>query len=374
MKSCFENLIFCLDNSENYQMSEVDFDFLVSRFRHFSELECRGSSKLYEHIAAEIAHDQDLLELASHAQPRQPVPNMLFAAVHYLLLAGADHELRWFYPNLVGETAGKEPAFSPFKEFCILYRSEIIQLLQTRRGQTNEVRRCAYLYPVFCEIHRQLEKPLALFEIGTASGLQLLWDHYSYTYGDERMAFGAKGSTVQIDSEIRGAKKPFLSHKPPPVAWRAGADISIVDLATDDDFLWLRALVWPEHKDRIDLMTRAVEVFKANSPRLIEGDGVEIVDEISHEVPGDAVLCVYHTHVANQFHPREKKDELLQIVDGVAQRREICHIYNNMMDGFLHLDMLGVSRPSRQIIAKTDGHARWFEWLPYIEDNNANAA
>ena len=316
-------------------MSEVDFDLLGSRFRQFSELECRGSSELYERIAAEIAHDQDLLELASHAQPRQPIPNMLFAAVHYLLLAGEDHELRRFYPSIVGETAEKEPAFSPFKEFCILHRSEIIQLLQTRRGQTNEVRRCAYLYPVFCEIHRRLKKPLALFEIGTAAGLQLLWDHYSYTYEDERIAFGAEGSIVQIDSEIRGTKKPFLANMPPPVAWRAGADIRVVDLANDDEFLWLRALIWPEHKDRVDLMTSAVDVFKINPPRLVEGDGVEMIDEISHEVPDDAVLCVYHTHVANQFHPREKKGELLKIVDGVARRREICHIYNNMMDGLM---------------------------------------
>jgi hypothetical protein len=69
--------------------------------------------------------------------------------------------------------------------------------------------------------------------------------------------------------------------------------------------------------------------------------------------------------VANQF-SCEKKELLFRIVDGIADRREICHLYNNMQDGFLHLDILGVSQPSKETIAKTDGHARWFEWVPSV--------
>jgi hypothetical protein len=343
-------------------VSGVDFDLLASRFRQFAELECRGSSQLYESLATAIAGDHDLLKLASSAQSRQPVPNLLFAAVHYLLLSGKDHDLRGFYPSIVAAPKDRKMAFPSFKDFCASHYDGIIQLLQTRRVQTNEVRRCAYLYPAFCRIYQHLAKPLALVEIGTAAGLNLNWDQYSYSCGDGKFV-GAKGSRVRITSTINGANKPSLEEQPPPVIYRVGVDIRIVDLTDDDHLLWLRALIWPEHKDRVELMTRAAEILRAHPPKLIQGDALEMLQRFSEEAPKQAVLCVYHTHVANQF-SREKKETLFRIVDGIADRRAVCHIYNNMQDEFLHLDILGVEKSSRETIAKTDGHARWFEWMP----------
>ena len=343
--------------------SEVDYDLLRSRFQSFSEKECRGSSVLYERIAAEVAQDQGLLELASHAQPRQLVPNMLFAAVHYLLLAGADGELGRFYRSIAGDAVASESPYPAFKEFCDLHRSEIIELLGSRRVQTNEVRRCTYLYPVFCEVYRRTQKPLAVFEIGTAAGLQLMWDHYSYEYDGDGVVFGAQGSAVHLRAEIRGSHRPSVSRLPPPVVWRAGADIKIVDLADEDEALWLRALVWPEHSDRLESMAVAVDVIRAKQPRLIEGDGTQMVEDACREAPDDAMLCVFHTHVANQLQPHAKH-ELLETLSRAAEHRPLAHIYNNMMDGLLHLDMLGVADPSSEAVAETDGHARWFEWLP----------
>jgi hypothetical protein len=343
-------------------MSDVDLDLLASRFRQFAELECRGSSQLYESLATAIARDRDLLKLASRAPSRQPVPNLLFAAVHYLLLSGKDHELQGFYPNIVAEPKDHKMAFPSFKDFCASHHDEIVQLLQTRRVQTNAVRRCAYLYPAFCRIYQRLAKPLALMEIGTAAGLNLIWDEYSYSYGDGEVV-GAEGSSVQITSTINGPNKPSLEDRPPPVIYRVGVDIRIVDLTDDDHLLWLRALIWPEHKERVELMTRAAEVLRADPPRLVQGDAIEMLQGFSREAPMEAVLCIYHTHVANQF-SREKKETLFRIVDSIADRRAVCHIYNNMQDGFLHLDILGVNSPSKETIAKTDGHARWFEWMP----------
>lgn len=57
-------------------------------FRNFSVKECKGSSDLYEHLSLQISEDSELLALASHAQPGQPIPNLLLGAVHYLLLKG----------------------------------------------------------------------------------------------------------------------------------------------------------------------------------------------------------------------------------------------------------------------------------------------
>lgn len=57
-------------------------------FRNFALIECHLSSPLYQQLSLKIAQDDELLALASHARRGQPVPNLLFGAVHYLLLKG----------------------------------------------------------------------------------------------------------------------------------------------------------------------------------------------------------------------------------------------------------------------------------------------
>jgi hypothetical protein len=107
---------------------------------------------------------------------------LFFGAVHYLLLKGADHPLKDFYPSIVSNPKSYEDSFEYFKDFCLTHRNEIESILKTKLVQTNEIRRCAYLYPIFCTIYEKVKKPLALIEIGTSAGLQLLWDKYSYSY------------------------------------------------------------------------------------------------------------------------------------------------------------------------------------------------
>jgi hypothetical protein len=147
------------------------------------------------------------------------------------------------------------------------------------------------------------------------------------------------------------------------VIFKVGVGVSIVDVTDEDRLLWLRSLVWPEHTARVELLARAANILKTDPPRLVQGDAIEMLEGFSDEAPREAVFCVYHTHVANQF-TSEKKEHLFRLVDGIAERREVCHIYNNMQDAYLHMDILGVEQPSREVIAKTDGHARWFEWMP----------
>ncbi len=182
-------------------------EVLSQKFTTFAENECKGSSKLYEFLALGIAKDDELLELCTNSRNGQPVPNLLFGAVHYLLLKGFEHKLKEFYSSIVVEAKPHNDSFEYFKEFCLIYKIEIIHLLQSKLVQTNEVRRCAYLYPVFSFIYEKTKKPLALVEIGTSAGLQLLWDKYSYSYGTNEV-FGNKDSSLNITAEIIGDNTP----------------------------------------------------------------------------------------------------------------------------------------------------------------------
>lgn len=338
----------------------MDIHALSERFRIFAERECKGSSNLYEHLAGSIAKDTELLTLAAHVKPGQPVPNLFLGAVHYLLMNGIEHELAAYYASMVDVPKESSGAFDCFKDFCMQNEHAITQLLENKLVQTNEVRRCAYLYPSFCHIYNLTKKPLALIEIGTSAGLQLMWDKYSYSYNASQK-YGSEYSMLEISAEMRGDRLPFLFKHSPPVTRRIGLDLHINNLNDAEDYLWLKALIWPEHKERNTDFERAAHSLKGHTIELIEGDVVAILPEIVQTVSKDSSLCIFHTHVANQM-PAETKKKLCKQIKVFGKERDVFHLYNNMWDLDLHLDYFVDGNEFSETLAETDGHARWFKW------------
>ncbi|TLS50744.1 DUF2332 domain-containing protein [Paenibacillus antri] len=341
----------------------MEMHVLSERFRGFAAKECKGSSSLYEHLAGNIADDATLLRLAAQSRMGQPVPNLFLGAVHYLLLEGVDHPLAEYYPSIVREPRESSTAIHRFKDFCKQYEQEIIQIIQTKLVQTNEVSRCAYLYPSFCYISKLTERPLALIEIGTSAGLQLLWDKYSYSYVTDGPKYGNESAVLEIASELRGDKSPFLFKRSPPVASRIGIDLHVNDLAEPEDYLWLKALIWPEHQERLSRFEKAASCLEDESLELLEGDGVALLPEIASNIRKDSTLCVFHTHVANQM-THEARIALEQHFRAIGKEREVFHLYNNMWDlHLLHLDYYKDGMEYKETLAQIDGHGRSFQWL-----------
>lgn len=339
----------------------MDISEVAVRFKKFAVNECKDSSQLYEYLSLKISKSEEILTLCLEAREGQPIPNVLFGAVHYLLFKGKDHQLQAYYPSLTKFPKKiTDETFVCFKDFCNLYRNEIILLLKDKLVQTNEVRRCAYLYPVFSLIYEKTNKPLSLIEIGTSAGLQLLWDEYSYTYGTDK-TYGNKNSSVLITSEIKGSNLPKLPSESPPVASKTGLDLHVVDLRNAEDYLWLKALMWPEHSERLALFEDAAKCYQENPVELIEGDGIALLKDVIKTVPQDTTLCVFHTHVANQM-PEELKYKLLDQMKEIGSKRDVFHLYNNMWDLKLHLDYYIDGVEYNEIIGETDGHGKWFEW------------
>lgn len=337
---------------------------LSNRFKTFAERECAGSSELYEYLAMKIADDDDMLELSSYTREGQPIPNLFFGAVHYLLLQGKEHTVSSFYPSIVDKPKALKESFPYFKDFCLTYRESIIPILREEMVQTNEVRRCGYLYPCFSHIYHKAKKPLALIEIGTSAGFQLLWDKYSYSYNTGEM-YGDDKSAVHIQSKIIGENRPTFPKVSPPVTYRYGLDLHINDLSNSEDALWLNALIWPEHTERRALFRQASACVSRNREELhlIEGDGIELLPRIMEKIPNDSAICVFHTHVANQI-PVDRKRLLLEHVKRFGSKRDVFHLYNNIWDSDLHLDSFVKGMEYNKVIAQTDGHGRWFRWKP----------
>ncbi|MBT2680116.1 DUF2332 domain-containing protein [Bacillus sp. ISL-35] len=331
---------------------------ISEKFKHFAVHECMGSSPLYEFLSLKIAEDWEMLELANKAKDGQPVPNLLFGAVHYLLMKGYEHPLAEFYPSLTNHPRSSDEAFTAFVDFCREFTEEMTEIIESKIVQTNEVRRCSYLYPVFSHIFKKVQKPLALIEIGSSAGLQLFLDQYSYSYGSGQI-FGKPDSPVHLISKIKGQNNIFSEMDIPEVKTRIGIDLHINDVKNTEDYLWLKALIWPEHHERRKLFEKAANFVANQSLRLIEGDGVELLKSLDAEIPDEQVICVFHTHVANQM-PDTTKKKLLDQVKQIGDRRDIFHIYNNMYDSSLHLDYYHDGKESLKTIGETEGHGRWF--------------
>ncbi|GGN56151.1 DUF2332 domain-containing protein [Oceanobacillus indicireducens] len=146
------------------------------------------------------------------------------------------------------------------------------------------------------------------------------------------------------------------------VSTRIGFDLNTIDLNDEEEKLWLKSLIWPEHRERLFMFEEAAGYMKEDPVRLVDGDGISLLSKYVEEVPEDNVICIFHTHVANQM-PKKKHDQLLQTVETIGEKRDVFHIYNNIQDKYLHLDYYLDGVEYRNTIAKTDGHGRWFEWL-----------
>lgn len=334
-------------------------EYVIQSFRTFKE-DCIGSSPFYEHLVSEILDDEEMLAFSTNTREGQPAANMLLGAVHYILMRGVDHSLRFYYPSISDQPEPVEEMYPHFVDFCTIYRGELVSLMQSKIIQTNEVRRCAYLYPVFSSIYASEGRPLALVEIGTSSGVQLFVDSYAYDYGDGRI-YGNKAGNVHIESALVGEPETELSFVLPEIGSRVGIDLHVNDVTNEDERLWLEALIWPEHKDRRELFEQATRRMDLEQVELVEGNGIEKLSDIVAHLPEDEVICVFHTHVANQF-AEAGKLQLLTHIEEIGKKRPIYHIYNNMWDRLLHLDFVSPDAQSAHIVGKTESHGRWFTW------------
>ncbi|MBU6299280.1 MAG: DUF2332 domain-containing protein [Alphaproteobacteria bacterium] len=324
----------------------------------------RVGAPLYERLSMGVAADEALREFANGAQVGQPPANILFAAVHFLLLRGAKHALRDFYPNLGGTGSG-DP-FPAFKDFVDEHRGSLTPLIATRVTNTNEVGRSALLAPAFRTLAQEAGEPLHLIELGPSVGLNLLWDRYRvlYSKGGTYFSLGAPDSELSLECELRGDRLPPLGPAP-KVASRVGLERNAVDLSDSDARDWLKALIWPDQVARFTKLERALRLHGHSTLNIRNGDALDLLPEALAAAPKDQVVCVYHTMVIYQFSD-EMRDALDAILIMASLRRPVWRI---SLEGTLSGDnpLLLYSyrdgNKEKRTLGLCHPHGTWLEWL-----------
>ena len=276
-----------------------------SRYQHFAENECKGYSESYYRLAHDIASDPWLLNFIAEMPETQP--NLFLAAIQFL--SGLEQMPR----------SGEE-----VRAFVDIHADDVTDVMYTRRTQTNEPARCASLLPALPE------GPLALIEVGASAGLCLLFDEYAYDYGDQRV--GCQDAPIALKCQVTG--QPPIPEKVPEIVWRSGLDLNPLDVHDPLDAKWLLSLVWPEHEDRRDRLSRAIEIACEKQVEIRKGNLGTDLPALLNDAPADTTLVVFHTAVLVYTSAEERQAFVADLV-AKSYERDIIWISNESHGEYL---------------------------------------
>ena len=328
-----------------------------------SEARWFQESPLYQVLAATVADDDGLLELAALARDGQRPTNLMMAATHMVVLSDPGLAFARYFASVAGDDA--EPplrARDEYPAFCAEHRDELSGLLRTRLVQTNEPARATALRLALREVRRRTRGPVALLEVGASAGIQLRFDRWAVATGGRR--FGPAPAALTVETEWRSdTPVPDLDDLP-LIRERLGIDLHPIDATDPEERRWLTALVWPEHVERVAQLRAALDVVAADPPELLAGDAIELLPELDAErLPVDVPLVVFHSQVRLHV-PADRRRAFDAAIDGLAGRRRLLRISLEHRGTLSPVLTLADSHRDVRDLAQAHGHGRWIEPLP----------
>lgn len=248
----------------------------ADRYRVFADVEAKGMCAVYEDWALGISGDAEVVALIDELPPPKRQVNLVFSAAKYL--------------------GAPEGGYAQFRRWLLRRWPDVKAVALLRATQTNEPARLGPMLPLLAGF----PQPLALLEVGASAGLCLFPDRYSYRYDD------GNGNTRQVDPPAGQSTAVFdcgvsgpvpLPTAVPEVIWRAGIDLNPLDVNEPEDAEWLRALVWPGRPERERNLAAAIDIVRADRPRIVRGDLNEELAALAAQAPAEATLVVFHTAV-----------------------------------------------------------------------------
>jgi hypothetical protein len=94
----------------------------------------------------------------------------------------------------------------------------------------------------------------------------------------------------------------------PRIVWRLGLDLNPIDVSSDEQVEWLEALVWPGQEGRAEKLRAAIDVARADPPRIIKGDLLIDLGPLIAMAPKGAILVVFHTAVLPYVASQQQRD------------------------------------------------------------------
>lgn len=311
-------------------------------------------SPLYATLVDVVSADAELMRVINRIEHQLP-PNLLFAAVQYLLMEGADDDLSRFYPSLTTDPDPPEGVGPHFRRFVLEHEEQIVEIGNTRYTQTNECRRCIALLPMvmmapFDSFH--------LVDIGASAGLNLAVDRYGYRYD---VAQWHTDASLVLEAEWRGAP---VALREVEVVGRTGLDLNPLDPYDVSARRWLDALIWPEHHERRARLRSALELVSTLEMEMVGGDATATLPVcLDNLAPGVPVVMMSSFTLA-QFSPAQR-DRLETVLSDARAHRPVHSISMEALEKSDDWAQLVVDDGSgTRIVGQAHPHGEWVEIYP----------
>jgi hypothetical protein len=340
---------------------------LAALWRWFADSQFTASP-LYTAIAGAVADDPEILDLVLESPPLAHLPLILMAAVHYLLLGGLEHPLAGIYSGSKSDAAARAPAL--FRDLCLSHRREVLEVMDDRRIQTNEVGRSALIGPALTTIGRAHPQPLYLVDVGTSAGITLCCERFLLDYGPHGTT-GPADSRVRVECEVRSGSPPIAGSLG-PFATKVGIDLDPPDVENPDDVRWLLACIWPD-TGRLERARRAITVAQEEHPKVIEGDALELLPGVLDGIDRNGTICLLTTWSFGYLSV-EQRQAFVDMLAHHGARRPIVWVCGDG-PGVLSLvpvhgepgDVLSevtfdAAGAHPRLLARVHAHGHWLDW------------
>jgi hypothetical protein len=226
-------------------------------------------------------------------------------------LSGIEHPLADVYAGRSSTSAAPL-----FRDLCLGHQSAILEVLNTRTVQTNEVGRSALLGPALR--WAASSEAVQLIDVGCSAGLNMLCERYRLDYG-EHGSTGPDDSPVRIDCRVVAGSPP-VAPSLPLIAGRVGIDLDPPDLTDPDDARWLLACVWPG-TGRFQRAARAIELGQADPPPVLQGDALGTLPGVLAGVAEGRVVVLNSWSFA--YFSLEQRQAYVELLATVGRSRPV---------------------------------------------------
>jgi hypothetical protein len=269
--------------------------------------------------------------------------------------------------NLV--LSGRAPgAFESWERFngALEEHSEHLACFVAERPiQTNEVQRSWVLLPCFLELSRRTgAETLELIELGPSAGLNLVWDRYRYQY--DAGSWGPRAAPLELRGEERSPVPGEILALAPRVHSRTGIDLRPVDLATDEGVRLLKSFVWADQIDRLRRLDHAIEALRADPPKLVQGDFVELLAGLLSQPRSGELTVVFQTATLGYLTPEQRGRVRTSLEEaGEAAPLAFVSTVGPREQGATHWGVSLQLWPGGEakLVAEADYHGSWLDWF-----------
>jgi len=304
-----------------------------------------------------------------------------------LVDAGARPALADYFASAGAARAPDAALQTHLGEFMAANRAELVARIETRANQTNEIGRCAVLWPVLQSLVEKTGlRRFALLDVGCSAGLNLGVDHWRYRYLDDDT-----GATIAATPPDRDPRAPEIacrvlagaspaSEAVPEIVSRQGIDLTPIDVRDEAAVRWLRACLWPHDGERRERFDAAVAIARTQDwPVTASTDAAAAIGQWLGTLPDDVTPVVFNSWVLAYFDAELLRSHVAQLQGWIAGRgvvwisAEDPGLSRTWWPAMPEVDAMKlpnatawtVARPdgrggvTRELAATTHAHGRW---------------